>query len=112
MKLPRQVAFRALKASCSLVIRLLCPPLQEETVAELRTVESEAASYLDQISRYERAELFRKSSWEKQPAWGRCPNFSRAGWAGKKNLGALCLTFSISVFLPDIISQEQSWFPK
>uniref|UniRef100_A0A8C4KT30 Proteasome activator complex subunit 1 n=1 Tax=Dromaius novaehollandiae TaxID=8790 RepID=A0A8C4KT30_DRONO len=26
--------------------------LQEETVAELRTVESEAASYLDQISRY------------------------------------------------------------
>lgn len=25
---------------------------QEETVAELRTVESEAASYLDQISRY------------------------------------------------------------
>lgn len=25
--------------------------LQEETVAELRTVESEAASYLDQISR-------------------------------------------------------------
>uniref|UniRef100_A0A8D0ATZ8 Proteasome activator subunit 3 n=1 Tax=Sander lucioperca TaxID=283035 RepID=A0A8D0ATZ8_SANLU len=26
--------------------------IQEETVAELRTVESEAASYLDQISRY------------------------------------------------------------
>ena len=26
--------------------------LQEETVAELRTVEGEAASYLDQISRY------------------------------------------------------------
>lgn len=27
--------------------------IQEETVAELRTVEGEAASYLDQISRYE-----------------------------------------------------------
>ncbi|GLD61222.1 proteasome activator complex subunit 3 isoform X2 [Lates japonicus] len=26
--------------------------IQEETVAELRTVESQAASYLDQISRY------------------------------------------------------------
>lgn len=26
--------------------------MQEETVAELRTVEGEAASYLDQISRY------------------------------------------------------------
>ena len=26
--------------------------IQEETVAELRTVEGEAASYLDQISRY------------------------------------------------------------
>lgn len=31
--------------------------MQEETVAELRTVESEAASYLDQISRYEETAL-------------------------------------------------------
>lgn len=29
-----------------------------------------------------------------------------------KNLGAIYLTSSLSLFLPDIISQEQSWFPK
>lgn len=30
----------------------------------------------------------------------------------EKNLGAIYLTFSLSLFLPDTISQEQSWFPK
>lgn len=32
--------------------------IQEETVAELRTVEGEAASYLDQISRFHLQNLF------------------------------------------------------
>uniref|UniRef100_A0A8C3R5B0 Proteasome activator complex subunit 3 n=1 Tax=Cyanoderma ruficeps TaxID=181631 RepID=A0A8C3R5B0_9PASS len=50
---------RLLIEKCNTVgVSQLQPPgaslssLQEETVAELRTVESEAASYLDQISRY------------------------------------------------------------
>lgn len=52
MALLRCVAFRALKASRSLMkLMASLSSLQEETVAELRTVESEAASYLDQISR-------------------------------------------------------------
>lgn len=52
MVLLGRVAFGALKASCRLMklTASLSSP-QEETVAELRTVESEAASYLDQISR-------------------------------------------------------------
>lgn len=36
--------------------------IQEETVAELRTVEGEAASYLDQISRWFTAHLYHITS--------------------------------------------------
>lgn len=50
MTLLRYVALGVLKANCMKLMASLSS-LQEETVAELRTVESEAASYLDQISR-------------------------------------------------------------
>uniref|UniRef100_A0A8B9WV40 Proteasome activator complex subunit 3 n=1 Tax=Bos mutus grunniens TaxID=30521 RepID=A0A8B9WV40_BOSMU len=59
---PLNVYFDPLTLQVKMWVQLLIPriedgnnfgvSIQEETVAELRTVESEAASYLDQISRY------------------------------------------------------------
>ncbi|EHB18357.1 Proteasome activator complex subunit 3 [Heterocephalus glaber] len=59
---PSCVHVRSLTVQVKMWVQLLIPriedgnnfgvSIQEETVAELRTVESEAASYLDQISRY------------------------------------------------------------
>lgn len=91
MELLRPGTSRAAMGSFSIMKRL---PLQEETVAELRTVESEAASYLDQISRYEGTEPFLGVLLGKGTFWGRSSSFAGADCAWK-NLGTVCLICSL-----------------
>ncbi|XP_057897910.1 proteasome activator complex subunit 3 isoform X2 [Melospiza georgiana] len=97
--------------------------IQEETVAELRTVESEAASYLDQISRYyiTRAKLVSKiallgsfllSPWKNKVFGKGLPAVVRGQLGPENNPCAVYLSFNISLSLPDTISQEQSCFLK
>lgn len=77
--------------------------IQEETVAELRTVEGEAASYLDQISRF--AEPCRNPNLIWTP---------RLWDLSLKCEVAFMLRdhFCLSSLLPDTTSQGQSWFLK
>lgn len=70
--------------------------IQEETVAELRTVEGEAASYLDQISRFYLLWL----SFQLKTLVLNCQAC---------NLNTALFFF---FFLLDITSQGQSWFLK
>lgn len=55
---------------------------------------------------------FLGSDWKKN-LLGKSPPAVVTGQLGtENNRGAVYLSFNLSLFLPDTISQEQSWFPR
>lgn len=63
------------------------------------------------LGRHARTGLVCGAPWEKEVLGEGLPAF--LGQLGpEKDLSAVNLTFSLSLFLLDIISQEQNWFPK